>query len=43
MNILKYRSRSCIKHSGRGLGQIKHSAAPRALLALDHALVQYFP
>ena len=30
-------------HSGRGLGQIKHSAAPRALLALDHTLVQYLP
>ena len=24
-----------VSHSGRGLGQIKHSAAPRALLALD--------
>ena len=30
-------------HSGRGLRQINHSAAPRALLALDHTLVQYFP
>ena len=46
INQLKYRSRSCITGNialGRGLGQIKHSAAPRALLALDHALVQYFP
>ena len=43
---INYRSRSCITGYialGRGFGQIKHSAAPRALLVLDHALVQYFP
>ena len=40
INQLKYRSRSCIMEN-IALGQI--SAAPRALLALDHALMQYFP
>ena len=41
INQLKYRASALrqILQSGRGLGQIKHSAAPRALLALDHTLV----
>ena len=46
LNQLKYRSRSCIMENialGRGLGKIKHSAAPRALWDLDHAFVEYFP
>ena len=48
INQLKYRTVLAralrqILHSGRGLGQIKYSAAPRALLALDHTHVQYLP
>ena len=34
---------SLVHYGTYGLGQIKHSAAPRALLALDHTLVQYLP
>ena len=34
INQLKYRSRS---HSGRGLGQIKHSAVPRAIFPIMHS------
>ena len=40
INQLKYRSRSCIT-GNIALGA--WSRATRALLALDHALVQYFP